>query len=339
MAGGNKLAELFVDITIRGGARAQLLDMKEKIEATDRALANNAQKYQNVTSGKILQMNKLAERQMDLAKVDQRTYGSLPFGRFADKQAKADVETEIANKQKLVTLSQAEMRALSGKRGAELAQKTVQSERVKKQVEEIKNQQMMIAQHGRLGGTIMQMASMAKLAMGGPIGIAAGAVAAVGATAVATAGAASPVHSDMLSKSFTLLAAQIGTLLLPIIEDMAYALQIASDAVGWFGDKINDFLAVVPQWLKQGVDPTGVLGVNKEGALHRSQRQLDRPASMPASFEAFEQSWRRVQQEAASTGPLEQRILDVQMRNLEALNQIVTNTTPRSSPPSPQLPS
>jgi len=336
-----QLAQLFVDITLRGGAKAQLLDMKEKIEASDRALANNAQKYQNVTSGKIIQMSKLAERQHDLAKVDQRTYGKLPYAGYAGKQAKADVETEIASKQKMIALSKAELQALSGKRGAELAQKTLQSERIKKQVEEVKNQQRLVAEHGKLGATIKQTAGLANMAGAmkalGPIWAIIGA-------AVATAPAASPTHADMLSKSFELLSAQIGTLLLPIVTGLSGALQNMADKIKQITDQIPENAKTTAANTVSGTGwlVTGLPKAIKEWMMAtmngRPVEQLNkpaRPATMPASFEQFDQTWRRIQQEVAGRGDLEQKIFDVQMKNLEALNKIAANTAPQNAPPPP----
>ncbi len=318
MAGSAKLSELFIDITLRGGAKAQIKSIKEQIESTDRALAKNAVFYEAVTGEKIRQMSKLAENQEQLAKVDQRTYGKLPYAGYADKQAKADVETEIAGKQKMVALSQAELRALSGKRGMELAQKTVQADRVKKQVEEVKNQQLMIAQYGKLGATIRQMGGLASMASPGALlGLGIG-----GLTVGHAVQQASPVHADMLSKSFDLLAAQIGTLLIPVVTSLSFALQQMSKGVESFAQKADKFEDSLPQWLKKLIDPSGLFQINKEGPrfVKPGEEQPDRPATMPAHFEAFNQAWKRIQQQAASTGPLEQRILDVQMKMLEAMN-------------------
>lgn len=298
--------------------------------------------YQAVTGEKIKQMNRLADNQANLAKVDQRTYGKLPYAGYADKQAKADVATELASKEKMIALSKAELKAISGKRGLELAQKTVQSDRIKKQVEEVKNQQMMIAQYGKIGATIRQNAALAKTAMSilSPGTLLGAGVA--GITVGKAVQEASPLHADTLTKSFDLLAAQLGTILLPSIDILSRALQ---DAAGVVGDFQKQFPGVgttiassVRTFLGGFFGPLGPLAaiISPPGA----PKPPDRPATMPASFEAFDQAWRRIQQQAASTGDLEQQLLTLQMNNLPsqtaALQQIATNTA--ASPPPPQLP-
>lgn len=294
-------------------------------------------------------MTELAKNQHDLATRDQQFYGKLPYSQYADKQAKADIETEIAGKQKMIALSQAELKALGGKRGLELAQKTVQSDRVKKQVEEIKNQQMMVAQHGKLGATIRQNAILARTALAGPLGVGA-AAAAVGGAIAATVPSASPAHADMLAKSFELLSARIGTLLLPTVDMLALYLQKAANAVKRFEDRFpgaGDAIAGGIEGFIKGIfsGPFGIAHdlLSNAGGPGRPREEPTRTATMPAHFEAFDQAWRRIQQQAASTGPLEQELLAIQMANLpqqtRALNQIAANTTPANAPaPRPPLP-
>jgi hypothetical protein len=331
-----KLAELFIDITLRGGAKAQIKDIKDRIEATDKALAKNAVFYQAVTGEKIRQMGRLAENQEKLARVDQRTYGKLPYAGYTDKQAKAEIATEIAGKQKMIALSQAELKALSGKRGLELAQKTVQSERIKKQVEEVKNQQRLIAEHGKLGATIRQTAGLLAKAASLRTLAALGPVAAVVGTAIATAPAASPIHADTLSKSFDLLSAQIGTILLPIVDDLSIGMQKLAGFIDFLngkkkadGKKEAGFL----DWIGFQIFGPFTPFIKNKG------EEPTRPATGPAHWEAFDQTWRRIQQEIAGRGPLEQQIFDIQMQNLPAqtlaLQQIAVNTKPANQPPPP----
>lgn len=351
---GGQLANLFVDITLRGGAKAQLKDIKERIESSDRALAKNAVFYKAVTGEKIRQMSKLAENQYDLAKIDKSTYGSMPYANYADKEKKADVETEIAGKQKSIALSQGEIKALKGKQGIELAGKTMQEGRIKKQVEEIKNHNMMVAQYGKIGASIMQagkglsgvLSKMPNLSLGGLMGMGV-----AGLTVGHAVSQASPLHMETLTKSFDLLAASIGMHLLPMIDFLSVKMQGLSTyieksaipsshafsesiklhteaftSLEGFGRLLGTYLGIIPAGTQRGK--------NKD-----DDKEPDRPATKPAHFESFDQSWRRIQQEAASTGTLEQRTLDIQMRILEATNRVVVNTAPGNTPaPPPPLP-
>lgn len=344
MAISGQLANLFVDITLRGGAKAQIKDIKDRIESTDKALANSAVFYKAVTGEKIRQMGKLADNQRSLSKVDQRTYGSMPYAGYANKQAKADVASEIAGKQKSIALSRAELQALSGKRGVELATKTVQADRVKKQVEELKNQQIMVAQYGKIGATIRQAgASMSILGKLSPTTLIGASVA--GISAGYAGSQASPERAATLSTSFDLLAAQIGTHLLPAMDALSGAAQSAANLFGKIPKPAPGTYAGTGTLIGAGIGTIilpglgtiigGIIG-SIGGSFFKGKDEPTRTATGPAHFEALDQAWRRIQQQAASTGDLEQQLLQIQVANLpqqtRALNQIAINTTPQGQP-------
>jgi hypothetical protein len=369
-----KIADLFIDINLRGGGKIELLALRDKILASDKALANNADMYGRQTSAKIKQMTEIAKRAAELAKSDQSTYGSMKYGKAADAQANAEIEREIANRQKSIALSKAERAVLAGRRGdvsarmeakdtadallknqekaialgkaeltlhkgkqgAEVAQKTLQAERIKKQVDEVKLHQRMVAEHGKIGATLRERASLlSRISPGALMGLGIG-----GITVGHAVGQASPIHAETLSKSFDLLAAHIGTLLLPVVDQLSFALQRAAVAAEEFRNRANNVQDSMPLWLKEFLDPGGYFGLNPNGTVYNEQNprngQPQRPATMPAHFEAFDQAWKRIQQEAAGRGPLEQQIYDLQMRNLPAQTaalQTIAANMPNQPPP------
>lgn len=327
------IADLFIDISLRGGGKAELLALEEKVKAADQSLMSNGSLYRQQMKDKINQLDKLADKHAKLSVIDREGYSGQQFAAYAKRQAATDINVEMAAKEKGIALSKAELKALQGKRGIELAQKTVQEDRIKKQVAEVKNQQMMVAQYGRIGATIRQNAAMLRAGMvaaGGP-------AAAMAGVAAATVPAASPIHAETLAKSFELLNARIGTLFLPAVDAVSLKLQLFADIIGKANDKMPDWLKASATEASLNVATAGTYStlLKLAGWLAGEKKEPDRPATMPARFEAFDQSWRRIQQEAASRGTAEEKIYQIQMQNLPAQTALLQQIAGQKNPPPP----
>lgn len=295
MATQSKLAELFIDITLRGGGKVELIGLQNQIRAFDKSLANGGDLYKRQTDAKLNQMGQLADRQGKIAQMDAKTYSSAKYLEVARKQASAD--------------------------------------RLRQQATEIKNYQQLVAQHGRLGAMAISLrqkfAGAGNVSLQSAMGIGIG-----GMTAGHALSQASPLAADTLSKSFDLLAAQLGTNLVPIVMQVSRGMQILSE---WVGEASRMFQGAGggnnggPGLLERAQDQLAILihqamGSNRDAArVAVQQNNRERPqgamlASLgPAQFQSFENAWKSIQQSAAGRGPLEERIFEIQTQQLEAL--------------------
>lgn len=126
---------------------------------------------------------------------------------------------------------------------------------------------------------------------------------------------ASPDTYKTLTTSFDLLSATIGTALIPAALEVSKIFQGLSQGIApvarFFRDNRAAGLSLISPTL-------GLTDVIFEALRGKPAEKPDMANTMPASFQSFEQGWRTIQQQAASNGPLETQLLQVQLDNLQA---------------------
>jgi len=266
MATSGKLAELFIDLTLRGGAaKVDLLSLKRQVEAMDESLANGAKKYHAQTQGKLVQLGKIADREGQLAQLDLKTYQSAKY--------------------------------------TEVAKKTAYTSFLRQKAEEVKQNKIIEAQYGKIGAMVLRLRGAAAT---GPLA----ALIAAGAAGVYYAANAvqktSPDLSTTFDRSRDLYHAEIGATFTRTSARASSMYQTAAEGAREVSE--SRVGKAIQGFLEQIMTAGG-----------RFQLPAAPAATQPASFQSFEQGWRTIQQQAASTGPLEQRMLEL---NLQALDQL-----------------
>lgn len=314
MAGGNKLAELFIDISVRGGGKVELIDLHNKIKASDKALANNAGEYERLTRGKIRQLGKLADRQSKLAQEDYKTYGSkryLDLLRKEDAAGKEMSRTEEYRDFQKNVVEKGKGRAVLGA----LFQRFRTGN----------------AAEGGLGGGALGTAASVAGAAGQAAAIAAPVAAAVAGVFYASlrlAAGTSENAESLLSGSWKMVMNEIGMNLLPVLVEFSRALQEAARIV-----RDNKGAMSFVSSIARGLwDTSGIGAVTNGLNLMVGNGGMLASSSAKASFSGFEDGWRRIQQEAASGGSLEAQLLQQQIEANIKLQQLVQNTAPASQP-------
>ena len=351
MAVNGKIADLFIDLTLRGAGPVELASLKNKIAEADKALSNGAEMYKQQTKDKIRLLDELAEKQAKLAAIDMKTYGSERYVQVARKQAHTESMMQKAAEAK----SYGDLVAKHGKFGAQM----ISIGRAMNKVNPLRGV-------GAVAGALNAVSIPAMLGMG-----------VAGMTVGHAVQSASPAAHDTLMKSFDLLAATLGQHLIPAVIAVANRLQQMADAIDgrtamrppgpgneeWYQRWVRPFTpdgirrggeALGTRWFDNGtyvnlgrdylsqLPMAGILSnfiPKSQGPLTDAQRaarnnewaagDADRrqanaartslPATMPAQFNSIEQVWRNIQQQAASRGPLEERIMQIQERTLNEM--------------------
>lgn len=353
MAGG-KLAELFIDISLRGGGKVELMALRDQIDAADKSLANNATLYRMQTAGKIDNMRELAEAQAKLAKLDTETYKSKYYSDFAAKQAIAQKTTEQADAARKNAAMEAEFKAgkidnmreaaayqekesqlylkmYKSKEYADYAAKQAGADRIRQQAEESKNYAKLTAEHGKFGAAVInakqkfaamlpwplnQIASSASVPMA--------AMAAVGAM-VHAGKASSPEAASTMDKSTQLVSMAVGDTFAPvtlkvagIMQSLAWAVRKINDSGIWtYGDDTAIGNGIIN--IRNHINPLRWFANDTELSLPNSHGR----------FGSIESGWRDLMAASSTGGPLETQIAQQQ---LEALNKLIENTNPQNQP-------
>ena len=279
MATSGKLAELFIDLTLRGGSKIQLVSLKRQADELARSMEGGGKRYRAQIAGQMAQLEKIVELEGRRAKIEAEAYNSP--------------------------------------RGRRLAQETAQVDIAKQQAQEIKNTAILEAKYGKVGAmAIKARNAMASSGAGGMMGgvgsiaMAAGPMAAAVAAIFAAnhaARTASPDTAATFDSSLKLVTMEIGQHLVPALIAASSALQGIGNVAG------NN---VVKEFFRAAFRTRGF------EALSRMMGGATPAATQPAQFQSFEQGWRTIQQQAASRGPLEERMLEIQLQQLEALRNL-----------------
>lgn len=267
---GGKLAELFIDINLRGGGKVALISMRDQLKAYDKSLENNASLYNRQADAKIALTDRMAEKQAKLLDLDEKFYRSKKYGRMLNAQAETNFRQATNESLKGgLTEQAAHANFLSNfgtRRQHETVLRDIQKDRNAKQREELMQLQRTTLERGKAtaimqllknrmatgntaaiggigtGGAGFAMAARAAGAIGGPIGMAV--TAAVAGTAAAISGAiyagiqlarsASPNANATYEGSWKMLTNEIGMVLIPGLMRFSKFLQDAALAVQRF---------------------------------------------------------------------------------------------------------
>ncbi len=365
MAGSAKLAELFVDITMRGGAKVQLKSLRDQIQSFDNSLKNNASLYKRQTDAKLDQLNKIAAREKEIAKLDQATYGSKKYANVAANRADTDFERMIAGSKKKSAIDQAMhanfMKNFGSRKQVGMVEASIQAEKNKQQQDELKLLQRTTMERGK-GMAVLQllknrMASGNTAAMGGAAGgsslsgaasLAGLAVPAAAITAAVTAAiymgiqlakGASPNAAATYEGSWKMLTNEIGQSLIPALTNLSKTLQNA--AIVWRNAK-NSAVGAAAGTVASAAWNASVPGMAWNYATWLLSKAAGDQGGMltsndhKANFISFEEGWRRVQQDAASGGSLEAKLLQQAiLGNQIAAQSAASLNTIAGNPPVP----
>jgi len=356
---GAKLAELFIDISLRGGAKVELMALRDQIDAADKSLTNSATLYKLQTQGKIDNMKELAARQASFAQFDTATYKSKEYADVASEQAQADrlqkqaqeaksyahltaeydkfgvAQGKIANMKESATneaaIATLDSKTYKSKEYADYAAQQAQTDRLQKQAQEAKNYAHLTAEYGKFGAAVInakqkfaamlpwplnQIANSATLPMA--------ALAATGAM-IHAGKASSPEAASTMDKSTQLFSMAVGDTFVPVTMKAAGVMQSLANAV----NKVNQ--SGFWQWGDDSALGKGISNVMDYINPFRwfgNETELSLPNSQ-GRFGSVDSGWRDLMQASSTGGPLETRIMQQQ---LEALQKLIENTTPRDQP-------
>lgn len=253
----SKLAQLFIDISLRGGGKVELAALRDELRSFDKALDNSANLYQRQTIAKIAQIQKIAGKRYQMAELNRATYGTSRFQQMAMADATASNAEERASVTKQIAYSKAQLDLTTSMEGKELSRARIQRDRIDKQRMEVENWRRMVAEQGVVGaslqkvqdklGGISQLTSTLSLA-----GAAGGALSLFGAV-----GSASPETLNTLTGSFRLLGAEIGTVFLPAVLDVARWVQ---QMAARFRELSPETKELIGQWGKWAIVASTVAG-------------------------------------------------------------------------------
>jgi hypothetical protein len=144
----------------------------------------------------------------------------------------------------------------------------------------------------------------------GSIAMAAGPLAAAAAAILVAnhaARTASPDTAATFDSSLKLVTMELGQHFVPALIAASSALQGIGNAAG--SDSVKEFFR-------------NTFKTRGFAALSRMMGGATPAATQPAQFQSFEQGWRTIQQQAAGRGPLEERMLEIQLQQLEELRNL-----------------
>ncbi len=291
-----QLAELFIDITLRGGGKVQLQSLRDQIDAADKSLANNATLYKLHTQGKLDNMGELAEKQEKLAALDVKTYKSKEY--------------------------------------ADMAAKRAQTDRVRLQATEAKNFADLTAKYGKFGATVLQAREKFAAMLPWPLNQIAGSASAPAAAAAAFMAAihfaktTSPEAAGTFDKSMQLVEMSIGRIFIPMLVQASGALQGLSKTI----DAISK--AKVGGVNVAGAITQATIDASPVGPIMRFFNWINdltggTEISLPNARGHFGGSmdavWRETMMGSAEGGPLERRIAQEQLLALQELVGLARN--------------
>lgn len=330
MMAGSQLAQLFVDITMRGGGKVDLKKFNDLLKEADKSLANNASLYQRQSKAKLDQLDLLARKQAALSQLDYKTYGSQRYANYMKTQVMANrqsaIAAEMANYQQNVAQRggfSAVMRGLGGR---------------------LKSGETQMG----FGGGAMGVAGSVAGAVGAAAQAAApiaAAVAGVFYASLRAASSASDNASSLLSGSWKMLTNEIGTMLLPVLVEFSRALQWAAQKVREFrenggGRVVATGAGVVGGAMVGGAvaGPVGAIiggvvgGIAGFFAGRGNGGPMLASSNAQAGFSSIEGAWKRVQSEAASGGSLEAQQLAQQIESNRLLSILTGQGAPQNQP-------
>ncbi len=316
-----QLAELFIDITLRGGGKVELVSLRDKIRAADKSLENSGDLYKRQTKAKIDQLGTLADRQKQLAAMDIKTYGSKRYLDLMMKQTQSDRVRQQAEELRLLQKTTVERgkgvaimqllknRMISGNTGA-----------IPKTAATSGPGGALLSSTAQVAGAALQVAPIVA------------AITAAIYTGINLARGASPVADKTYEGSWKMLTNEIGMTLVPALMGLSRDIQTMARALERFRRS--------PSGQASGGVASGAVESNPLTWLHRynmwvvglfAGAQQDAQAMLTSSqhqsqFRSFEEGWKATQQEAASGGSIEARLLQQAMEANQIARQIADNT-------------
>lgn len=345
-----KLAELFIDITMRGAGKVQLVSLRDQIKAMDKSLENNASLYKRQTAAKLDQLDKIAARTQRLANLDQKMYGGGRADKMLARTADADFGMESAQSVKAAATDKAShatfLKNYGTRRQQAMVLRDIQKDQNAKQADELKLLQRTTLERGRgfavaqllkgrlasgntaampgaTGAGGLGMAAQIAGTAGGPIGMAVAAVAAAITAAIYSgielAKSASPNAAATYEGSWKMLTNEIGQSLIPALTMLSKTVQDVAGAYRKFKE------TGVPSALTSGLTTAfsamwntsiaGPLSALNDNNMYTSSQHQSR-------FMSYEEGWRSLQSSAASGGSMEAKLLQQQIEG----NQIAAQS-------------
>lgn len=352
---GSRLAELFVDITLRGGAVKEMKSLKEESFKLNRALGDLKTRTRDFGALTEREMRN-AQKTQRLFDFDEKLYQSPKYRKSRDAVADADFSRKSVQSVQESQQDQANhanfMKNYGMRRQQEIVLRDIQKDKNKRQQDELLLLQRNTLERGK-GYAVMQLlknrlvsGSTANMGIGIGSGgsqttnIAAKTAGAIGGmfsiwslaitgavtgaiyAGVQLAKSASPDAAATYEGSWKLVTNEIGQSLIPALTTVSRGLQgLASIIAAW---KNSDAAKNTESFL----DAIGfkILGpfdsffksLNQDGMYTSSQHK--------ARFTSFEEGWRRVQQDAASGGSMEAKLLQQAIEGNQIAAQIAMNT-------------
>lgn len=313
-----KLAELFVDLTLRGAE-----DIRKQVAAAGVALQGNAKLYKQVARDKIAAMTELFSKQRQLASVDEKMYGTSAFKQMLAGQSATSRKMRLNEEYRSFLETSAEKGRGLATFGA-LAKSFFTGN----------------TEVGRFGGGAMGAAATVAGAAG-RVSIISTAVAGAIYAGVRMAAGASDNAASLLSGSWKMVTNELGQVFLPLLVEVCRALQSFAEIIRNIKDsQFGQGAAASAGYIGTGVHSLsiGVGNLLRDSPLGRmlagtgGSRNLLASANTQAGFSSIEDAWRRIQSQAASGGSLEAQLLQQNIEANISLAQIVTNTAPVNQP-------
>jgi len=134
----SRLAQLFIDICLRGGGKVELVALRDELRAFDKALDNSANLYQRQTIAKIAQIQKIAGKRYQMAELDRATFQSSRFQDMAMADRSATVAEERAQLARQTAYSRADLDAARSAEGAELQREKARQAQTQQRADVVK---------------------------------------------------------------------------------------------------------------------------------------------------------------------------------------------------------
>lgn len=223
-----KLAELFVDLTLRGNPKAYLLDLKRQSEALSQTLGANSKQFNAFANGTLKQMAQIAKHNREMFANEEAFLQTPKFRQYAKFEAEGNASKRVYELKLATATAQEELKIEKTQKGRDRALAEAQLRRIQRQKAEREEWNRLVAEKGKVGAYLYKaqekIADMSAVSHSLPgssmVGMGVGAL---GFGAMLHN--ASPEGFNTLTGSFQLLSGEIGQVFLPMVMDVARQIQ------------------------------------------------------------------------------------------------------------------
>jgi hypothetical protein len=241
-----RLAELFVDITLRGADT--VVAQRNRINELDAVMQTSGRLYSRVAADRLDVMRRLADAESNVLAIDKKIYESKPYANAADARARRGLAGDAAAMARERADLLAQQRVLQSPLAIDNARAQLQNDRVRKQNTELQQWNQLVAEKGKALAVVAKLADTMRQVQDAArtTSIYAGALTAAGTAAVA---AASPDIFGTFTGSLKLLSAEIGTIVAPMLIDFAAILQRVANWVRSLDDETKESILTGAKWV------------------------------------------------------------------------------------------